>query len=338
MARKPRIEYAGAVYHVMSRGNRQEAIYRDNRDREIFLDTLEEACAKTGWVVHAFVLMGNHYHLLLETPHANLVAGMKWLQGTYTQRFNARHKLWGHLFQGRYKALPIEADNGDYFSALSSYVHLNPARAKLFDLKNGKLSDFPWSSYPLYLKPSKRPGWLKVDRVLGISGWTDTAAGRSAYQRLMQKRVLEIECSDAPHEVDAQWSEIRRGWCFGGEPFRQTMLDKLDDVIGGKVQKNSFSGEEVRLHDEADAERRVCESLKRLKLREIQLLSLSKGAEEKKAIIALLKKQTHVSNSWIVTRLHAGHPANIARYMAEVNSAEPGSRLYKLAEMLKCED
>jgi hypothetical protein len=131
--------------------------------------------------------MGNHYHLLLETPHANLVVGMKWLQGTYTQRFNARHKLWGHLFQGRYKALPVEADNGEYFSALSIYIHLNPARAKLFDLENGKLSDFPWSSYPLYLKFSQRPGWLRASRVLGAVGLEDTAAGRSAYQRLMER-------------------------------------------------------------------------------------------------------------------------------------------------------
>ena len=322
----------------MSRGNRQEAIYRDNKDREIFLDTLEEACAKTGWVVHAFVLMGNHYHLLLETPHANLVAGMKWLQGTYTQRFNARHKLWGHLFQGRYKALPVESDHGDYFSTLSSYVHLNPARAKLFDLKNGKLSDFPWSSYPLYLKPSKRPVWLKVDRVLGNSGWTDITAGRSAYQRLMQKRVLEIVGSDSPHDADAQWAHIRRGWCFGGERFRQTMLDKLDDVMDEKVRRDSFSGEEVRLHNEADAERLVRESLKRLKLSEAGLLSLPKGAEEKMVMIALLKKRTHVSNGWMVNRLYAGHPANISRYLADVKAAEPNSRLHMLAGMLKCED
>ena len=101
MARKPRIEYEGAIYHVMSRGNRGDAIFLDDKDRETFVDTLEEACAKTGWQVHAFCLMGNHYHLLLETPEANLVAGMKWMQGTYTQRFNSRHKLWGHLLQGR---------------------------------------------------------------------------------------------------------------------------------------------------------------------------------------------------------------------------------------------
>ena len=108
MARKPRVEYAGAVYHVMSRGNRRNLIFRDHRDKEIFMDTLEEACVRHGWRVHAFVLMDNHYHLLLETPEPNLVNGMKWFQGTYTQRVNSRHKEWGHLFQGRYKALVVQ--------------------------------------------------------------------------------------------------------------------------------------------------------------------------------------------------------------------------------------
>ena len=100
MARKPRIEYPGAIYHIKSLGNRGDAIFLDDKDRETFINTLEEACTKTGWLVHAFVLMGNHYYLMLETPEANLVSGMKWLQGTYTQRFNARHKQWlmGFLF------------------------------------------------------------------------------------------------------------------------------------------------------------------------------------------------------------------------------------------------
>lgn len=322
----------------MSRGDRQEAVFRDDKDREMFLDTLEEACARTGWQAHAFCLMGNHYHLLIETPEANLVAGMKWLQGTYTQRFNIRHKLWGHLFQGRYKAIPVEADASEYFPVLASYIHLNPARAKLFDLEKGRLSDFAWSSYPLYLEPSKRPGWLRVDRVLGVAGLEDTADGRSAYEQRMQKRVLEISCSDSPHEVDARWADIRRGWVCGGELFRQTMMDKLDDVIGERGERASFSGEEVRLHDEVEAARLVCKGLARLELNEEDLLNLPKGAEEKKALVAVLKTRTSAGNKWIVSRLNAGHAANIPRYMADVKRAAAGSRLRKLMEMLECED
>ena len=115
----------------MARGNQGQVVFRDDRDRKRFLATLGEACGKTGWIVHAYVLMGNHYHLLIQTPEGNLVAGMKWLQGTYTQRFNRRHGVSGHLFQGRYKAVVVEAENAGYWEVVSTYIHLNPARAGL---------------------------------------------------------------------------------------------------------------------------------------------------------------------------------------------------------------
>src|SRR5438132_664548 len=105
MVRKLRIQYPGAVYHVLNRGDRREGIFHDDADRQRFIETLGEACGKTGWQVHAYCLMPNHFHLVLETPQPNLVAGMKWFLGTYTGRFNRRHKLFGHLFSGRYKAL-----------------------------------------------------------------------------------------------------------------------------------------------------------------------------------------------------------------------------------------
>ena len=108
MPRKLRVEYPGAIYHVMNRGDRRQAIFRDDRDRERFLATLAEACAKTGWEVHAYCLMPNHFHLVVETPRANLVAGMRWLLGVYTKRFNIRHKFCGHLFAGRYEALTVD--------------------------------------------------------------------------------------------------------------------------------------------------------------------------------------------------------------------------------------
>jgi putative transposase len=128
MARKVRIEYPGAVYHVMSRGDRREEIFRSDRDRFTFIDTLEEACERAGFLVHAYVLMPNHYHLLLETPEGNLVDGMRWLQATYTIRFKFRNNLVGHVFQGRYKAIPVDSGPSEYFRVLSDYIHLNPAR------------------------------------------------------------------------------------------------------------------------------------------------------------------------------------------------------------------
>ncbi|MBM4332711.1 MAG: transposase, partial [Deltaproteobacteria bacterium] len=170
MARKPRIEFAGAVYHVISRGDRGEPIYQDDGDRCLFLQFLGEVCERTGWLIHAFVIMTNHYHLLLETPEANLVVGMKWLQGTYTQRFNLRHGFRGHLFQGRYKALLIDGEEPGHFLQASSYIHLNPVRAGLVKL-NQPLKIYPWSSFPSYVaSPRKRIEWVYVDRVLGELG------------------------------------------------------------------------------------------------------------------------------------------------------------------------
>ena len=114
---------------MMSRGNRLEAIFEDDEDRRIYLKTLEETCRSSGWTVHGFVLMGNHYHLLLETHRSTLVKGMQYLNSTYTRRYNVRHKTFGHLFQGRYKALLVEAEEKGYFLTVSDYIHMNPVRA-----------------------------------------------------------------------------------------------------------------------------------------------------------------------------------------------------------------
>ena len=118
MARKLRIQYPGAIYHVMNRGDRREAIFEDDEDRQRLLKALTEACEKTGWQVHAYCLMRNHFHLVIETPQLNLVAGMKWLLGTYTSRFNRRQKEFGHLFSGRYKALIVDGRGNGYLFCL----------------------------------------------------------------------------------------------------------------------------------------------------------------------------------------------------------------------------
>lgn len=212
MARPLRIQYAGAVYHVMARGTRGQSIYSDTFDRKMFLKTLGEACFKTGWLVHAYVLMGNHYHMLLETPEPNLVDGMKWLQGTYTQRFNKRHHLIGHLFQGRYKAVPVDASREEnYFAVVSTYIHLNPARAKLIRIGDEPLKRYQWSSYPWYLNSvGKRPEWLKTDRVLGNLGLVPGEI--RDYETYIESRVLELAIKAQRKGLEEQWRELRRGW------------------------------------------------------------------------------------------------------------------------------
>ncbi|HVR35896.1 MAG TPA: transposase, partial [Methylomirabilota bacterium] len=213
MPRKLRVEYPGAIYHVMNRGDRKEAIFRDDEDRRVFLRTLGECCARTGWQVHAWCLMFNHFHLVGETPRANLVAGMKWFLGTYTTRFNKRHKLSGHLFSGRYKALLVDVSGDGYFRTVCDYVHLNPARAKLLRVED-PLRAYAWSSFAESLKaPGRRPEWLRVDRLLGEHGSRkDSAAGRAQFESRMEERRRA-------EDVGA-YRTIRRGWCFGDEIFR----------------------------------------------------------------------------------------------------------------------
>ena len=210
-----RIEYAGAIYHVMNRGDRREAIFLEDADRVLFLETLGQACGKTGWQVHACCLMPNHFHLVVETPRANLVAGMKWFLGTYTARFNRRHKLFGHLFSGRYKSLVVDGSGTGYLKSACDYVHLNPVRAKLLKPEQ-RLSEYRWSSWPEYLKsPGKRPSWLRVDRVMGE--WRvkeDSARGRRLLERGMEQRK-EVEFSQAAED----WKKLRRGWCWVNNNF-----------------------------------------------------------------------------------------------------------------------
>ena len=225
MARKLRLQYADAIYHVMNRGDRREPIFRDEVDRERFLDTLAEACIKTGWQVHAYCLMLNHFHLVIETPQPNLVAGMKWFLGTYTSRFNRRHKLVGHLFSGRYKSLIVDGSGTGYLKTVCDYVHLNPVRARLIT-EDQRLESYRWSSYPAYLQaPSRRPAWLRTGRLLGE--WAvpvDSAAGRRVFAAQMEARRIG--------EREQDYKPLRRGWFLGDKTFRKELLGQMAERRG----------------------------------------------------------------------------------------------------------
>ncbi len=156
----------------MSRGDRREDIFLDDVDRQDFLKTLAEACQKTDWQIHAYCLMRNHYHLVLETPNANLVAGMAWLQSTYTIRLNHRHKLFGHVFSGRYKAQLVEGSGNGYLRTACDYVHLNPVRAGLLRAGSGC-----WPIPGAALAPTWPPANIVRDGSAWIACWPNTGFG-----------------------------------------------------------------------------------------------------------------------------------------------------------------
>jgi len=213
VARKLRVQYPGAIYHLMNRGDLGEPTFKDDADRARFLETLGQCCTQTDWQVHAWCLMNNHFHLVIETPKANLVAGMKWFLGTYTGRFNRGHKLFGHLFSGRYKALLVEGSGNGYLKTVCDYVHLNPARARLLRAEQA-LSAYRWSSYPEYLKAAgRRPGWLRVDRLLGEHGIPkDSPAGRGQFAARMEGEDRAAIEGENDHELEVD----RRGVVHGG--------------------------------------------------------------------------------------------------------------------------
>ena len=320
MPRSVRLEYAGAVYHVMCRGDRREAIFLADGDRELFLATLAEMCARTGNFVHSYVLMTNHYHLLLETPEPNLVAGMKWLQGTYTQRFNARHRLCGHLFQGRYKAIPIEAEQASYFRVASDYIHLNPARARLLDATAPDLGSYRWSSLPLFAGSVRLPAWLRRARVFGSLELPDEgAASRRRFRAWMASRTRDVLEREPTAGEAEEWRKLQRGWYVGSESFRDRLMDWAAGKVAGR-KRASYQTGALRAHDEVQAARLLGEGLERLELSAGAAVQLKQSDPRKQALAWLVKSQTVVADEWIAARLQMGDRSNISRAVSAFRS------------------
>lgn len=212
MARPLRLEFHGALYHITSRGDGREAIYLSDEDRELSLDVLSDVVDRFNWVVHAYCLMGNHYHLLVETPDANLAQGMRQFNGVYTQRFNRRHTRVGHVFQGRYKAIIVQKEQ--YLLELARYVVLNPVRAGMVR----HAVDWPWSSYRATVALVSPPCWLMVD-------WVLSAFSASRGPAIAAYAVFV----DAGMKAAGPWAELRNQIYLGDEHFVARHLSDLQD-------------------------------------------------------------------------------------------------------------
>jgi len=210
MARPLRIEYPGAVYHVTSRGNEKKPVFRDEQDRENFLNTLRHVNKRYSWICHAYCLMSNHYHLLIETPEGNLSLGMRQVNGVYTQLFNRLHVRTGHLFQGRYKAILIQRDS--HLLEVCRYVVLNPVRAKMVERPEA----WTWSSYRATAGQARPHPCLSTDWVLGqFSGKRET--GEKEYRQFVQGGIGEKTI----------WTEVRGQALLGDEDFLEELRDHL---------------------------------------------------------------------------------------------------------------
>ena len=211
MARTIRIEFGGALYHVTARGDRRETIFEDDADRERFLELLGEVVSLFNWQCHAYCLMGNHYHLIIGTPDGNLSKGMRQLNGVFTQWSNRRHRRTGHLFQGRFKAILVDADA--YLLELTRYVVLNPVRAGMV----GDPGDWPWSSYGPTVGIADAPEWLETDGLLAQFG-----SRRARAVQAYRKFVLDGVGKASP------WTQLNRQVFLGDDAFVERMQKRAE--------------------------------------------------------------------------------------------------------------
>ena len=314
MPRPLRIEYEGACYHVINRGNYRRNLFKEKGSAEAFVRTLGEAAVRFGWEIHAYAVMSTHFHLALRLGEPNLSEGMKWLQGAWIRRYNGYRRLMGRPFQGRYKGLLVEP--GRTFGKVCHYIHLNPVRAGL--VPPAEAAAYPWSSLAR-LGAKERPKWLRPEGALAAAGsLPDTRAGWRQYGNHL---VFLATDAEAGRELVA--ARMSRGWCVGSREFKQEMQAEVKER-GAQLER--FAGLEP---DEVRAERiAVWEE----KLNALAVaagiapaeLPATKSHPSKVLLAAALKQSTSVSNGWLARRLGMGAPASVSQFVRRLRLSTHG--------------
>ena len=302
MARKLRIEYEGAMYHVINRGNYRRDVFGSVGAAQAFTEALGEACEQFGWCLHSYVIMRNHYHLALETPQANLVAGMHWLQSTFSTRFNRYRSENGHLFQGRYQALLVE--NTAALVRVVNYIHLNPVRAGI--VSADKIPGFRWSSLPRFMR-GDCPAWLSPRQWLEYLGWDGTSAGWQSYTNYL----VSLAANSA--EQDRQgFKELSRGWAIGTHGWRQALAKKYAQLaLSQGIERQQL--QEIR---------EIRWSIELASILQISGKTPEDAKREPKAIAwkikaaMYLRKHAGAPHAWIARELHMGNPNSVRVYLA----------------------
>ena len=306
MARKLRIEESGGLYHVINRGNYRQWVFREEGAKLAFEATLFEACERAGWKLHAFCIMGNHFHLALETPDGNLSEGMRWLQGVFATRFNRYRKQSGHLFQGRFKSLVVE--NSERLAWLCHYIHLNPVRARICRVE--EMTNYRWASTWYLSRPKERPGCLSVVDCLNGAG--SLADQRSGWDRYFA--YLAWLSEDEPARKQMAFDRMSRGWVIGSDCFRRALAQ--DEQAMRPIARATQA--EARLLREEKWQAALAVLLKRVRKTTTSIERERKAADWKVAIAADLKQRYMCTNPWLAANLHMGAPAAVCRYVAEL--------------------
>lgn len=305
MARPLRLEFPGALYHVTARGNARQRIYLDEEDRRLYLELLGKEVEQQGWCCYAYCLMDNHYHLLIETPEPNLVAGMRRLNGVYTQAFNRRHRRVGHLFQGRYKAIVVDKDA--YLRELCRYIVLNPVRAKAV---RGP-ERWPWSSYRMTVGQLPAPSWLAVEEVQAMF------PGLGAYRRFVEQGMGQ----------SSPWAELRGQIYLGGEDFLKRMERRLP---ARPVKGIARSHLEPLRPDAAAIEAGVARAYR---VPIDRVLERASG-EAYKAAVYLLRRAANLPLSEVAMRARISQP-RVSQIQTEIETGKLSEPLKKLVKNYK---
>jgi REP element-mobilizing transposase RayT len=304
MARKMRLEFAGACYHVINRGNYRRDVFRGKGAADSFERCLEEASIRFQWRVHAYVIMSNHFHLALATPEPNLSEGVKWLQATWAVRFNRRRRETGHPFQGRYKALHVEP--GHALAQVAHYIHLNPVRARILPVE--RVLEYRWSSLRRFAAP-KRPAWLDADTVLReAGGLADTTNGWRRYVE-----YLGVFAAHTTIERERKFGQFSRGWFIGSPDFAAELTARFMICAGSERRFELFGGDRVALRQARselwEEKLRTLAAVCGIALHE---LPPRKSDPLKVKLAAAMKTFTSVSNRWLANRLGMGQPASVS--------------------------
>lgn len=308
MSRPPRIEYSGACYHVINRGNYRRSLFLDRGASAAFERTLSEAAARFGWWLHAYNVMSNHFHLALELTEPNLSHGMKWLQGTWIRRYNGFRRLVGRPFQGRYKSILVES--GESFGRVCHYIHLNPVRAGL--VVPSAAVEYPWSSLPKFVR-GPRPRWLAARTALHeAGGLADTPDGWMNYLR-----YLEFLAEDDASKKILKAENLSRGWCLGSAAFRREMRENL---ALREAEVDRFAGlepEAVLTERQQVWTERLAHLAPAVGL-DLNDLPARKSDPRKVLLAAALKLTTSVSNAWLAARLRMGRPSSVSQFVGRM--------------------
>ena len=297
MARKLRIQYPGALYHIFNRGNYRRDVFETVGAAQAFVATLAEACDRHGWRIHAYVVMRNHYHLAMETPQGNLADGMHWLQGTFASRFNRFRVEHGHLFQGRYQA-PLVEDTAALFRVVN-YINLNPVRAGI--VGPSAVATFRWGSLIRFVKGPRAP-WLVADTVLAQFAVEDTPAGWNQYLAYL----ADLAC-DPKMQEQQEFHRLSRGWAIGTAGWRRTLAKEY----AARTLAPGVEREQLRELNEARWREELQRVLAERGFSSTDLVANGQSMAWKIAVAAELRHRVAAPYGWIANALKIDRPANM---------------------------